>query len=82
MEQSVLDYQKSLLEKGYRFLYLCDEIDAMDFGERRFYQAVIPGDQPLAPCFNEAPIDIRSEEGLRILQKYLDTNEVDISLVE
>ncbi len=81
MTERVADYQQQLLKDGYRYLYLCEDIDSEDWGHRRYYQAVIPGDQPLAPCMNDCPIEIMSDVGLKILEDYINTDLVDISFV-
>lgn len=81
MTERVADYQQQLLKDGYRYLYLCEDIDSEDWGHRRYYQAVIPGDQPQAPCMNNCPIDIKSDDGLKILEDYMNTDLVDISFV-
>ena len=78
MESKVLDYQKQLLYKGYRYLYLCEEIDAENRALKQYYYAVVPGEQPKAPCYNLCPILIESHEGLKILNDYLISDNVDI----
>jgi|688.fasta_scaffold788587_1 hypothetical protein len=79
MTQDVLNYQQNLLTKGYKYFYLCDQIDAVDF-TKKYYVAVIPGDHPDMPCFNECPIEVDSDEGVTVIMEYLSTNDVDISL--
>lgn len=80
MENEVLRYQKELLEKGYSFFYLCEEIDSCDWGRKKYYQAVVSGDHPSSPCNNDCPIRIDSDEGLEVIREYLTTDIVDLSL--
>jgi hypothetical protein len=80
MEKEVLDYQKQLLEKGYSYLYLCEEIDSYDWGRKKYYQAVIPGDHPCSPCNNDCPIMIQSDQGLEVIREYLSSDNIDLSL--